>query len=341
MSFDHCMSGLLNPERGGGAMGLIAGARWRGWNWRLALALAASVVCPAATIQVATDEQGVLFSEGAVPVLFYQRAPRSIDGRFTRNHYVHPLWDLEGNVLTEDGPPDHLHQRGVYWAWHQVFCEGRPLGDAWECRRFQWEVTGLRVEAIEGEAQSLVAGVLWQSPDLLDDRGEPRPVVEERARITVWPRSEGRRNIDFDLAFTALRDGVELGGSDDEKGYGGFSLRIVCPEDLTFTSTTGRVVPENEAIRAGPAMDFAGTVGSGPCSGVAVLVHPANPAPINRWILRASKSMQNAVFPGRERVGLPEEGGLRLRYRLVLHQGALSAADLSRLLTEYSVSVPR
>ena len=44
--------------------------------------------------------------------------------------YIHPLYGLDGEVLTDDFPADHLHHRGVFWAWPHVTVDGRHL-DLW------------------------------------------------------------------------------------------------------------------------------------------------------------------------------------------------------------------
>ncbi|SVB38186.1 uncharacterized protein METZ01_LOCUS191040, partial [marine metagenome] len=59
---------------------------------------------PALKTKVTAD--GVLVTEGDAKVLFYQRTTKSRDGKHARANYVHPLYDLNGNVLTEDFPAD-------------------------------------------------------------------------------------------------------------------------------------------------------------------------------------------------------------------------------------------
>ena len=34
----------------------------------------------------------------------------------------------DGQVLTEDFPADHLHHRGIFWAWHQVYVGEKAMG---------------------------------------------------------------------------------------------------------------------------------------------------------------------------------------------------------------------
>lgn len=280
-------------------------------------------------IEFKETDQGVLFTENGDNVLFYQKAPKSFDGQYTRNNYVHPLWTLDGDTLTEDYPPDHAHHRGIFWTWHQTWVGDTRLGDAWECRNFIWDVTDVKMADAEDGAKSLAATVLWKSPDFVDDNNEMIPAVQENTTITIHPKAENMRIIDFDINLLALQDDVKIGGSEDVKGYGGFSPRFKCPRDLTFFSSTGQVQPQNEAVIAGPWMNFLGTFGTVK-SGVAVLVHPDNPQPINDWILRQTRSMQNPVYPGSEAVPVSTTQPTVLKYRVILHDGTASIDDLYR-----------
>jgi hypothetical protein len=292
----------------------------------------------AAPVEVEEAAEGVLFSEGGQEVLFYQREPKSFGGKYTRNHYVHPVWDLAGNVITEDAPPDHFHQRGVYWAWHQVCVGDVRLGDAWECRDFEWFFEKLKAGS-EGEVGYLEASVLWRSPDYRDDAGELLPVARDTLRLKVYPREEHSRVMDIEVEVCALVDGLRIGGSEDSKGYGGFSTRWVCPDDLGFLGAEGEVTPRNEAVRAGAWVDFVGSFGGGGKSGVVVFSHPDNPAPADLWVLRRSRSMQNPVYPGREPVGVVKGVPLVLRYRLVMHDGVVGAGEIQGWYRDYSGGV--
>jgi hypothetical protein len=60
-------------------------------------------------------------------VFFYQSEPKNHKGKYERLHYIHPLWAPDGAALTEDFPADHLHHRGVFWAWHQVWIGDKKL----------------------------------------------------------------------------------------------------------------------------------------------------------------------------------------------------------------------
>lgn len=284
-------------------------------------------------IQCVETDQGFLFTEDGRNVAFYQRAAKSFDGAYTRNNYLHPLWTTAGDTLTEDYPPDHAHHRGLFWAWHQTYVDDVRLGDAWECRDFVWDVADAVVEEAGHGAKTLAVTVFWKSPDFVDQNGEMIPAVKENTRITVCPKKVHLRSIDFEIQFLAMRDHVEIGGSEDEKGYGGFSLRIKCPDDLIFSSSTGQVQPQNEAVVAGAWMNMLGMFDGKNRSGIAVLCHPANPQPINKWIVRQARSMQNPVYPGRNKVAVLQGVPTILRYRVITHAGN---ADVEELYSEYA-----
>jgi hypothetical protein len=169
-----------------------------------------------------------------------------------------------------------------------------------------------------------------------DAAGQRRPFVEERS-LTRVHRAEGAiRKVDFHQQLTALIDGVEIGGSDDPKGYGGFSYRIVMPPDLRFTGAQGVVTPIETAVGASPWMDASGSYGASGKSGLTVLTHPSTTGFPQPWILRARSSMQNAVYPGRQPTAIRRDRPVILRYRLVLHRGELVPAEIERLQAEYA-----
>jgi hypothetical protein len=144
------------------------------------------------------------------------------------------------------------------------------------------------------------------------------------------------RKIDFHQRLTALVDGVEIGGSEDAKGYGGFSYRVVMPPDIRFLGAQGVVTPIENAVSPSPWMDVSGSYGASGKSGLTVLTHPSTTGFPQPWILRARASMQNAVYPGRQPSAIPRDRPVILRYRIVLHRGELAAADIERLQAEYA-----
>jgi hypothetical protein len=294
----------------------------------------ASGVEGAGRLEIRTTDEGVEVRDGGGLVLFYQRALRDHDGQYARSNYVHPLMSLDGDVLTEDFPPDHLHQRGIFWAWHQLWSGDERLGDGWMVEDFITEVGQVETSVTGGGAR-LVALVSWRSPRF---RGRG-PFVEERTSITVHPVVEGARAVDFEIALRAAAPGIRIGGSEDEKGYGGFSVRARMPDGLTFTGEAGPVEPEELQVAAGPWVDLSGPYGTdGAVSGISILTHPSSPGFPPPWILREKGSMQNPVFPGREPVDIPADRPVVLRYRVVVHRGPATVDQVSRWQAIYASS---
>jgi hypothetical protein len=290
-----------------------------------------------ASIRATMDDDGVLFTEGDSKILFYQRRTKSLDEKYARANYIHPLFDLDGNVLTEDFPVDHLHHRGIFWAWHQLWVHDKKIGDGWTCSRFSWEVQQLAAEIQLAGPATLRAKVLWQSPDWVDDQGKPKPLVDESTLLHIHPQREGVRYLDFDIRLLALEEELSLGGSEDDKGYGGFSVRIHLPDDVQFHGRDGLMEPQLTAIAGGPWLDITGSFNApGQRNGLAVLCHPSSAGYPQPWILRSKRSMQNAAFPGQHPIPLSTTQPLVLRYRVVLHREPVDAATIDKWQAEYA-----
>jgi hypothetical protein len=277
-----------------------------------------------------TDE-GVDLSEKGLAVFHFQKKSKALQGKYVCSNYLHPVYDLKGNVITEESPPDHPYHRGIYWAWHQFYINDKSLGDGWVMENISQEVVGLKTDITGSTAQFRISAV-WKSPNWKNGA----PFIGEQSTIIVHKSDKDTRKIDFEIALKALTSGVEIGGADDEKGYGGFCVRIKLPDNMIFTSSTGRVTPQNTQIIAGSWMDFSASFGkTSDITGLAILCHPATPNYPAPWILRQKASMQNIVFPGRSRIKLSPDKPVVLRYRVVIHNGNAESISLQALQSEY------
>ena len=288
-------------------------------------------------ISISETDQGFVIAEGQEKVMTYQRKHKSLNGKYTRANYIHPLYGLDGEVLTEDFPSDHPHHRGVFWAWHQVWLGDTKLGDPWAAIDTFWDVYDAKILTLGSEARALQVHVHWKSPLHTDSGGRQVPFIRETTTITVHCAKDDMRKIDFQIELLALEDNMRLGGSEDAKGYGGFTARIPLPEGLAFTGTDGPVEPTTLSVEAGPWLDFSGNLWkAGKTSGLAILCHSSSPGYPQRWILRRQGSAQNPVYPGRDPVPLSREKPLVLRYRIIIHNGDVNNIDLDRLQAEYN-----
>lgn len=280
-------------------------------------------------MRAVADTDGLLVFDSQGPILYYQKTPLSLGGDWPRANYIHPLYGLDGEILTEDFPVDHRHHRGVFWAWHQVWVGDLAAGDPWTCRDFVWDVD--RVKATSADQSIAVqAAVTWKSPQYTGPDGEMIPIVREWTSITAHTAAPSYRLIDFEISLLALAENVRFGGSDDQKGYGGFSTRIKLRDPMRFTAAGGEIEPTNTPVAAGNWINIGGDG-----YGIAILTPESNPAPRGQFILRRQRSMQNAVYPGREPVTLSTTKPTVLRYRLVVHRGNLANEQLEKLQTEY------
>lgn len=277
--------------------------------------------------------QGIELLENGNPVFFYQQKTKLLSGKYKVNNYLHPLYSLNGDTLTEESPKDHPYHRGIFWGWHQHFIDNKSVGEGWIMENIYEDIVNVKKQILNESAQ-IDLKVLWKSS--IYENG--KPYIEENTRIIVHPKEPDVRKIDFEISLRALVPAVQIGGSDDEKGYGGFCPRVKLPDGLIFTSTEGPVKPQNTPIKAGPWMDLSGAYGkNGEISGLTILCHQSTPNYPAPWILRQKSSMQNVVFPGgRERINVSMDNPIVLRYCLIIHNGNSAGLNLMELHEQYN-----
>lgn len=284
--------------------------------------------------QVSKNEEGLAVTEEGKQVLFYQQKAKSLDGEYERANYIHPLYGLHGEVLSEDFPEDHYHHRGIFWAWHQILLEGKQVADAWDCNNVSWDVKRAKAK-ISDKAVAIHTKTLWRSR-LDTTSAKTTTLFKEKTTITIYPREENYRVIDFQIRLFPRKEGLAIGGSTDTKGYGGFSPRIKLPNDIQFISNQGEVKAQRDGLKAGPWMDMLGTFDGQHPTGVAIITHPDYPSAQQLWILREERSMQNAAYPGNQAIPLTKNQALELRYRMVVHEQDQTEDLIHRLYEDFS-----
>ena len=284
-------------------------------------------------VRIEASDAGFTFFSDDRAVLFYQQAPVT-EHNHTRAGYVHPLIGLDGEVLTEVFPEDHRHHQGVFWAWHQLWVGDRKIGDPWVTKDHL--VVVKRAEIVEQGPMFATLDVQaeWTS-SALDDSGDAKAIVAEQTRIRVFRAVGDAQYVDFTIQLTPLVPDVKIGGSEDVKGYSGFTVRVKPPQDMVIQDASG--VLEKDAVQTTSLWaDVSGSFGEGKTSGVAILSHPSSTAFPSRWVLR-HYGMQNVAYPGREPIPLSPERPLVIRHRLVLHRGNTQQARIVDHQREYEL----
>ena len=260
-----------------------------------------------------TTVEGVQLLEAGEPVLFYRRTPEP--GREPwRVHYIHPLYSVGGVVVTEDAPADHVHHRGLFWAWRRILVDGAKVADGWVGERLVLEVEAPRVRSFPDGSAAIDVRATWLAP--VD--GRPTSIIEENSVIRAYPASGGQRRIDIEVRLRALRPGVELAGTDDDKGYGGISMRFANPQLARIESDGRELHATVAAMDTGEDVEFLWTAPPPPWPRRIVASCQVDGRPWTRWVLRQELSMQNCAFPGSKPVAVPTKGALRLSLTLLV-----------------------
>lgn len=275
---------------------------------------------------------GVLHvNDGNRPVLDYIQAPVSgpagTGELFKRGAYIHPLRAPCGAVVTDDFPADHLHQRGVFFAWTKTAIgEGADAlhPDFWNLGSGTGRIRFTKVEGKtrDNEPLRFQTTHLWEAR-----RGEAwEPVLDETWELVLHqPRFDdpGAPGASYILDLTSRqtpRTMLKL----PEYRYGGMAVRGAAG---WIRNRNGYQLVTSEGKRGETAnftrarwVDMSGEVDGKPV-GVALLEHPSNPRTPNP--LRVPPGLPYYIFcPSQASdYSLPAGKETVFRYRLVAHNG--------------------
>lgn len=267
--------------------------------------------------------------EGDRPVLVYNHGVigrTNVPADRARSSYVHPIYGLDGEVLTDDFPKDHYHHRGLFWAWPHVKI-GTQESDLWMLKgiRTQFE-RWLRQDANNSTA---VLGV--QNGWFIGDR----KVVDEQVWLRVWPATNDGQAIDVELTLTPLHEPLTLRGAEG-KSYGGLTLRFAPHTGETIITTPDGRTKEDLPIAHLPWGDlsaqFAGTKTP---SGAAIFIAPEHPDFPPEWLTR-HYGVLCVGWPGVQEQTFSADQPIHLRYRVWIHRGVPETAQLKQVYADYA-----
>ncbi len=278
---------------------------------------------------VAPDEHGmVLRSPGGEIVLRYM-TKKPADTNLTANSVccLYPV-NTPGGVRAVDlAPGDHRHHRGIFLAWHAMTC-GDQRADFWgwgsQAPTEDRVITNRSVELATADASHAVLKV---HNDWMVGK---RRVLQEMTTITVR-QQDGAYVIDEDFRLAADVD-VQL----DQTAFGGFCVKgrkdgkaaYYGPEGKAELPNPHHLKPETDWPER-PWYDYVIQLDSGETVGVAVIDHPENPP--SPWHNLEPIAMLNPCIVAPGPVSIEKGQTLRLRYRVVVHDGPVPTERLNRL----------
>lgn len=299
-------------------------------HWRLTITVLATFLSPIAwavekppafRFEKAQDKY-LRVLDGEKPVLTYNYGMILKEGApedRRRSCYIHPLYGLDGESLTDDFPADHLHHRGMFWVWPRVIV-GEKEYDLWDLRGVEQRFERWLGEKATAEWAEFGAACGWCAGD--------KKIASETVRVRVFRASEKGRAIDVSLVLEAVKEPVTISGAPPVKGYGGFSIRFAPCEETSITTPGGKE-SEDSDLKSCPWADLSAKfTGRNSFSGVAIFDDPRNPGFPNGWTLR-HYGFLGVAFPGLKFYTLKAGEPLTLSYRIWVHRGDAKEAEVA------------
>ena len=282
------------------------------------------------------DANRVGLWDGEQPMLVYNhgaitdpKIPEK-DSRRTRACFVHPVYGLDGEVLTEIFPKDHYHHHGIFWSWPHVGIDGKEY-DLWMYGNIQQRF----VRWIAREAGPVAAVLAVENGWFVGDK----KVMIERHWLRVFKAMDGGRSIDLESVWIPVDKPITLRGAEG-KSYGGLNLRYAPrkEKETVITVPSGRTkedLPDTPLSWADLSARFAGAPGP---SGAAIFVSPAHPDYPPTWLTR-HYGILCVGWPGVKGKTFGPGVPIRLDYRVWIHRGDVGPERLKQEYDGYAAAV--
>ncbi|MBN2245304.1 MAG: PmoA family protein [Candidatus Aminicenantes bacterium] len=269
-------------------------------------------------------EKGMLtIKEGEHNILTYcygDQLKEGLDPKYTRSCYIHPLYSLDGKILTQDFPLDHLHHSGIFWTWPVVKTRGQET-QTWHVHLSSLRQYFKRWMKRENEGDNFILSVenVWKL-------SKKEIVVNEKLTLIIHPADGPGRAIDLELILEAIGGPLELKGtSEGNKGYGGLCLRgSPLLTGASMTTNSGQLQEDTTNDR------FLWADLSTDTLGISIFVSPDHPDFPTTWLIRNSYAgILNPSWPGLELCVIHPGKPVCLRYCIYVHQGNVNSGQVS------------
>jgi hypothetical protein len=293
-------------------------------------------------------DKTVRLSEAGKPVLDYNHGiitdpsvPEN-DPRRSCGSYIHPVWGLSGEILTDAFPADHYHHQGLFWRWKDIEVEGAHYK--------HWENTNIHTRFVRWLHRETgpVAAVLGVENGWFTDAGEGagKKVMVERVWVTAFRAEEDSRSLDLQLTIIPADQPVTLTGADG-KSYGGLTLRFdAWPRTDVVVRAPGHTVCDEGRKDLVANGDLANTPlpwadlstkfpGADQRNGAAIFIPRNHPDYPPSWLTRCYGPLC-VGWPGVEPKTLEPGKPVRLLYRIWIHRTEVEHDRLEREYAAYA-----
>ncbi|MAG94660.1 MAG: hypothetical protein CMJ48_13075, partial [Planctomycetaceae bacterium] len=242
----------------------------------------------------------------------------------------HPLATLDGTVLTDFRPSDHIWHRAAWFSLKEI-----DNLNYWEEDREGVSAGRNKTIDVKIETRAEFSAVI-RLKQSYHPPGEPEVLGEERMIRVSAPDEDGSYTLDWQHLFTS-RKPISVGAS---ARYAGLSLRLQ-KQLLNWSFLNSQGQSEAAKVHGANArwLTYKGPLASGG-SGLTVFDHPTNPRfPIKWFIVKGMPYFSPAfVFDGPMR--LAKDGQLALFYRMKVHGSEPRAKSLEADYQAFSQALP-
>lgn len=290
-------------------------------------------------VRYAMDGHSISFQTDQKEILNYfyrnNNPPASLDDRYKRGGYIHPVYSPGGTELTSHLNEDHHpHHLGIWSAWTKTKFQGRTP-DFWNFHDDTGNVQAgdSLVDSWDGPVQ---AG--FRNNHFFIDHSAPEAVValNEQWEVRVYAHSQKHDFFMFDIAITQTANtGAPL--ILQEYHYGGLAVRGHASwddlENVSFLTSEG-AGREGDATRV--RWNHMGGLVNGKAAGITMMGHPANfrhPQPVRihpeipYFNFAPSQSGDIIIEPGSVYTS---------NYRFITYDGEPDSDQLNRLWNDYA-----